>query len=170
MARLPILEYPDPRLRLRSQEVECFDADLSRLVDDLIETLHATGGIGLSAPQVDDRRRVLVMDHSGDASRPELFVNPVILADGALGLVEESCLSVPGLVGNVIRATELRVRAQDREGACFERDLSGMEAVCLQHELDHLEGRLFVDRLSFLKRLRFRMAARARAQRGSDAA
>lgn len=170
MARRAILEYPDPRLRLQSEPVADFDADLSHLADDLIETLHATGGIGLAAPQVDDRRRVLVMDHSGDASAPRVYVNPVILADAAPGLVEESCLSLPGLVGNVIRATQVRVQAQKRDGTRFEHDLTGMEAVCLQHEIDHLDGRLFLDRLSLLRRLRARMAARSRSLRGSDAA
>ena len=173
MARRSILEYPDPRLRQRSAPVEQFDDDLSCLIDDLIETLHATGGIGLAAPQVDDRRRVLVMDHSGNATAPDVLVNPVIVADATPGLVEESCLSLPGLEGNVIRATEVRVQAQDRHGATFQRDLSGMEAVCLQHEIDHLDGRLFLDRLPLLQRLRIRMAGLSRGrriQRGRDAA
>ncbi len=170
MSRLPILEYPDARLRLRSLPVERFDSELSGFVDDLFETLYSSGAIGLSAPQVDDRRRVLVMDLSGDASAPRTFVNPEILTRSALGLVEESCLSVPGVVGNVIRPTEIRVRAQDPTGATFETDLAGMEAVCLHHELDHLDGRLFVDRLSLFRRLRIRAAALARARRRDRAA
>lgn len=169
MARLPILEYPDPRLRRRAERVDRFDADLARLVEGLLETLYATGGIGLCAPQVNDPRQVLVIDLSGNASDPQVYVNPDILASAVPALVEESCLSVPGFVGNVVRATQLRVRAQDPTGAFFERELEGMAAVCLQHEMDHLEGRLFVDRLSFFQRLRFRAAARARA-RGRDAA
>ncbi len=162
MARRDVLEYPDPRLRLRSRPVDAFDESLSRLVEDLLDTLRATGGIGLSAPQIDDRRRVLVMDLSGGAAAPQVYVNPEISSRSAPGLVEESCLSVPGVVANVVRATEVRVRARDAAGAAIERELSGMEAVCLQHELDHLEGRLFVDRLSLFRRLRIRAAARRR--------
>ena len=165
MALLTILEYPDPRLRLTSQAVEAFDASLGRLVDDLCETLRASKGIGLAAPQTGDRRQVLVIDLSGGKAEPEIYINPEILASTAPGLVEESCLSVPGVVGNVVRATQVRVRARDRSGEAFERDLEGMSAVCLQHEMDHLVGKLFVDRLPLLRRLRFRFAAaRARAQ------
>lgn len=166
MALLDILEYPDPRLRLRSAPVTRFDDTVLRLADDLLETLHASGAIGLSAPQANDHREVLVMDLSGDASAPQVFVNPRILASGALGLVQESCVSVPGVVGNIVRATEVRVRAQTARGETFERDLDGMEAICLQHEMDHLAGRLFVDRLSLFRRLRIRAAAAARERRG----
>ncbi len=162
MARLAILEYPDPRLRVPSKPVTRFDAALSRRIDDLIETLHAAEAIGLSAPQVDDRRQLLVMDLSGDGSAPQVYVNPEILDSSTLGLVEESCVSLPGIVGNVIRPTEVRVRAQDRSGEPFERHLSGMQAVCLQHEMDHLAGKLLVDRLSLLRRLRIRVAAARR--------
>ncbi len=165
MALLTILEYPDPRLRLTSQPVEAFDASLGRLVDDLCETLRASEGIGLAAPQIGDPRQILVIDLSGGKAEPEIFINPEILASTAPGLAEESCLSVPGVVGNVVRAMQVRVRARDRSGEAFERDLEGMSAVCLQHEMDHLVGKLFVDRLPLLRRLRFRFAAaRARAQ------
>ncbi len=140
MSRLPILEYPDPRLRLRSKPVTAFDEGLGRLIDDLLETLYSTTGIGLSAPQAGDHRQVLVMDLSGSASEPQVYVNPEILASAVPALVEESCLSVPGVVDRVVRATRLRVRARDRSGQPFERDLEGMHAVCLQHELDHLGG------------------------------
>ncbi len=162
MARREILEVPDARLRRTARPVTVFDRDLARLAEDLIDTLHATAGIGLSAPQLGDPRRVLVMDLSGDASAPQLYVNPEILAASTYGLVEESCLSVPGVVANVVRATELRVRARDGQGQAFERDLSGMEAVCLQHEMDHLEGKLFVDRLSLPRRWLARAAAARR--------
>lgn len=167
MARLQILEYPDARLRQRAEPVAAFDAGLERLVDDLFETLYGTTGIGLSAPQAGIRRQVLVMDLSGSASAPEVYVNPGILTRALPGLVEESCLSVPGVVGNVIRATQLRVRARDPSGEVFERDLEGMHAVCLQHEMDHLAGRLFVDRLSLFRRLRVRLAAAAKARNGT---
>ena len=165
MALLEILRYPDPRLRMRSQPVSRFDESVERLADDLLETLYASGAIGLSAPQVNDHREVLVMDLSDDASAPQVFVNPQVLASGAIGLVQESCLSVPGVVGNVVRATQVRVRARNACGDTFERDLEGMEAVCLLHEMDHLEGRLFVDRLSLFRRLRIRALAAARARR-----
>lgn len=162
MSRLAILEYPDPRLRLASRPVTDFDDDLTRLADDLLETLYATGGIGLCAPQVGDLRQVLVMDLSGNASQPQVYVNPSVLAAAELGLVEESCLSVPGVVGNVVRATRLRVRAQDLSGEWFERDLTGMHAVCLQHEADHLTGKLFIDHLSIFRRIHIRLSASSR--------
>jgi peptide deformylase len=163
MARLPILEYPDPRLRLKSQRVEIFDGALARLIDDLFDTLYASGGIGLAAPQVNVPRQVVVLDISGNASGPALFINPVILADAVPGMVEESCLSVPGVVGDVPRATHVRVRAQARDGQVFERDLDGLLAVCLQHEMDHLRGRLFIDHLSMVRRLEIFWTQRRRA-------
>jgi peptide deformylase len=164
MAKLPIIEYPDPRLRLPAGPVSAFDATLARLVDDLLETLYATGGIGLSAPQAGIRRQVLVMDLSGNASAPQVYINPEILSSAVPALVEESCLSVPGIVGNLVRATRLRVRAHDPAGQVFERDLEDMHAVCLQHELDHLTGRLFIDHLSLVRRLRIRLAAATRVR------
>lgn len=164
MSRLPILEYPDPRLRLRARPVDRFDDDLARLVDDLVDTLSATGGIGLCAPQVNHLRRVLVLQLSGDPA-PQVYVNPEIESSAVPALVEESCLSVPGFVGNVIRATRVLVRAQDVTGAPIVRELEGMAAVCLQHEVDHLDGVLFVDRLPLLRRLAFRAASLARSRR-----
>lgn len=170
MARLPILEYPDPRLRLPSRPVEHFDGALHRLVDDLFDTLYDTTGIGLSAPQTGHLVRVLVTDLSGSCSDPRVYVNPEILQSGVPGLVEESCLSIPGVVGNVIRATRLVVRARDREGAPFQQELEGMDAVCLQHEVDHLEGRLFIDRLSLFRRIHLKASARFGAARGTTPA
>jgi len=167
MAILPILENPDPRLRSRAEPVRRFEADLWRLVDDMVETLRARGGIGLAAPQTGDVRQVLVMDLSAGASSPEVYINPELLAGAVPALVEESCLSVPGVVGNLVRATQVRVRAWDCQGQVFERDLEGMHAVCLQHEMDHLVGTLFIDRLSFLERLRLRIVAARRARRAA---
>ena len=163
MAILEILEYPDPRLRQPSLPVEDFDDGIGELVDNLVETLHASSAIGLSAPQVDARRQILVMDYSPDRTRPEVFINPRILKRGRFGIVQESCLSVPGIVTNVLRATWIKVRAFDRDGARFERELSGMPAVCLQHEMDHFDGKLLVDRLWWWKRRRIEARARARA-------
>ena len=162
MSQRPILEYPDPRLRQRATPVTTFDDAVGRLVDDLFDTLYATSGIGLSAPQLGALQRVLIMDHSGNASAPEVYVNPELLQRSAIGLVEESCLSVPGVTGNVFRATRVKVRAQDQRGAAFERELEGMPAVCLQHEIDHLEGKLFIDRLMPWRRLLLRLRAARR--------
>ncbi len=161
---LGILEFPDPRLRLRSAPVTEFDSALTGLTDRLLETLYATKSIGFSAPQIDHQQEVLVLDLSEDQSDPQIYVNPQIMSKGAWGIVEERCVSVPGLVGNVFRATRVRVRAQDQHGTAFERNLSGMHAVCLQHEMDHLAGKLLVDRVSIFKRLRIRARARAKAK------
>jgi peptide deformylase len=162
MTQRPILEYPDPRLREQSTPVEAFDDALGSLIDDLIDTMRATHGIGISAPQIDVRQRVLVI--IGADESPEVYVNPVIVGSAAPGFVEERCLSLPGVVGNVFRATQLRVQAHDRFGEAFERTLSMMPAVCLQHELDHLDGRLFFDRLPPWRRLGVWMAGRSRAR------
>ena len=152
-----ILEYPDPHLRRRSDAVEGFDADLAALVGDLRDTLNDVGGLGLSAPQIGEQRAVFVV--RGDPDGPlDVYVNPMLLRRSAPGLIEESCLSLPGVVGNVIRPTEIRVRAEDEQGEVFERDLSGMAAVCVQHEMDHLTGTLFIDRLSVFQRWRLRLA------------
>ena len=170
MARREILEYPDPRLRERASPVTAFDADLGRLIDDLLETLDATDSLALSAPQVDDRRSVLAIKPSGGHRVRRCYVNPEILSRDAWGLVQESCLSLPGLVGNVWRATEIRVRACGGDGEVFETDLAGMDAVCLQHEMDHLAGKLFLDRLSVVGKLRFHAFAGRRARRRGRAA
>jgi peptide deformylase len=156
MARLTILEYPDPRLRTRAVPVEDFGATFQRLVDDLFETMYAAPGIGLAASQVNVHQRLIVLDVSQERNEPQVFVNPQILVRGGSSVSEEGCLSVPGIFDEVSRAESVRVRAQDRHGAHFERELSGLPAVCLQHEMDHLEGKLFVDYLSELKRERIR--------------
>lgn len=167
MARRPILQYPDAALRRRARPVTAFGGDLSDLVDDLTDTLGAAGGLGLSAPQIDDPRAVFITDLSDDGSGLRTWVNPEILDRGGPALVEESCLSIPGVVGNVIRSTELDVRARDGAGRVVEAHLSGMDAVAFQHEFDHLEGRLFIDRLSVLRRLRIRAGARRRQRRSA---
>jgi peptide deformylase len=154
--RLPILEYPDPRLRTVAQPVTVFDATLSQLIDDMFETLYASKAIGLAATQVDVHRQVVVLDVSGDASAPQVFINPRVLSRDTLAMVEEGCLSVPGVLDSVRRSARMRVQAQQRDGAMFDCRLEGLAAVCLQHEMDHLVGRLFVDHLSYFKRLRLR--------------
>ena len=156
MARLTILEFPDPRLRTRAEPVERFDAALLRLVADMLETMYAAKGIGLAATQVNVHRRLLVMDVSELGDAPQEYVNPQLLARTGSEETEEGCLSVPQVYEKVQRAERVRVRAQDRRGEWFERELEGLAAVCLQHEMDHLDGKLFVDYLSSLKRDRIR--------------
>jgi len=156
MARLQILEYPDPRLRTRAKPVEVFDAALAKQVEDMFETMYAAPGIGLAATQVDFHKRLIVMDVSEGKDAPQVFCNPEILTAEGVGVTEEGCLSVPGIFDEVKRAAVIRARAQDATGKTFEVELDGLSAVCLQHEMDHLEGKLFVDYLSELKRERIR--------------
>jgi peptide deformylase len=156
MALRTILEFPDPRLRTRARPVTAFDAALGTLIDELFETMYAAPGIGLAATQVDVHQRVIVIDLSSDRSAPLELVNPEILTREGEASTEEGCLSVPGIFDEVQRAAKVRVRAQDRSGATFERDYDDILAVCIQHEMDHLDGKLFVDYLSDLKRERIR--------------
>lgn len=154
---------------MRTERVTSFDAGLHLLIDDLLETMDATSSLGLSAPQVGDLRSVAVIAPAEDSTTPRVFVNPEILTKAAWGLVQESCLSLPGIAGNVLRRTEIHVRAQNRDGDTFECGLSGMDAVSLQHEMDHLEGKLFIDRLSVFRRLGLRLRGSG-TQRARDRA
>ncbi len=156
MAQLTILEFPDPRLRTRAAAVRDFDAALGRLIDDMLETMYAAPGIGLAATQVNVHKALLVVDVSEAKNDAQVFINPRIVSRDGVAQTEEGCLSVPQVYELVERAERVRVRAQDRNGEFFERDLEGLLAVCVQHEMDHLEGRLFVDYLSNLKRERIR--------------
>jgi peptide deformylase len=156
MALRTILEFPDPRLRTRAEPVTHFDAALGTLIDDMLETMYAAPGIGLAATQLDVHKRVIVIDISKEHTEPLVLVNPEILAREGEATSEEGCLSVPGIFDEIERAAKVRVRAQDRNGEPFERDFDDILAVCIQHEMDHLEGRLFVDYLSDLKRERIR--------------
>jgi peptide deformylase len=157
MAKLTILEYPDPRLRTKAAQVEHVDDTLRRLVDDMLETMYAAPGIGLAATQVNVHKRVLVVDVTEDRSRPLALVNPEILERDGSVEAEEGCLSVPGIFDKLTaRAERVVVRALDRDGKTFELEADGLLAVCIQHEMDHLEGKLFVDYLSDLKRTRIR--------------
>ena len=170
MAIRTILEFPDQRLRTRAQPVTAFDAELGRLVDDMFETMYAAPGIGLAASQVDVHRRVLVIDISDSRDQPRVFINPEILYREGEEETEEGCLSVPGIFDGVVRASKVRVRWQDRTGATIEDHFEGMMAVCIQHEMDHLDGKLFVDYLSDLKRQRIRKKLeKERKQRASRA-
>jgi peptide deformylase len=156
MALRSILEFPDPRLRTRAQTVTRFDAALGTLIDDMLQTLYAAPGIGLAATQVDVHQRVIVIDISTEHNEPLVLVNPQLVRREGEVSTEEGCLSVPGIYDEVKRAAQIRVRAQDRSGAVFERDCDDILAVCIQHEIDHLDGKLFVDYLSELKRERIR--------------
>jgi peptide deformylase len=152
MARLEILEIPDERLRTVAKPVKSFDAELSRLIEDMIETMYDAKGIGLAATQVDVHQRLLVLDVSEMQDQPRVYINPEIIASEGSETCEEGCLSVPGIYAEVSRAEKVRVKAQNPDGTYFEEDIDGMHAVCVQHEMDHLVGKLFVDYLSPLKR------------------
>jgi len=156
MAILDILQFPDPRLRERARPVDTVDEGIRTLVDDMLETMYAAPGIGLAATQVNVHRRVLVIDISEDKSEPRVFINPEILEREGVEEMDEGCLSVPGIYERVQRAERIRVRALDRDGQPFELEADGLLAVCIQHEIDHLDGKLFVDYLSQLKRQRIR--------------
>jgi peptide deformylase len=156
MAIRTILEFPDPRLRTRAQPVTRFDTELHRVVDDMLETMYAAPGIGLAATQIDVHQRLIVIDISADRNDALVLINPEILSREGEIATEEGCLSVPGYFEEVKRASKIRVRAQDRDGNAFEKDCEEILAVCVQHEMDHLDGRLFVDYLSGLKRERIR--------------
>ena len=152
MAKLEILEFPDPRLRTVAKAVEHFDAELRKLVDDMIESMYDAQGIGLAATQVNVHRRLLVMDISEHQDSPRVYVNPEIIAAEGSETCEEGCLSVPGIYAEVSRAERVTVAARGVDGEPFEEVLDGLHAICLQHEIDHLNGKLFVDYLSPLKR------------------
>jgi peptide deformylase len=168
MARLPILEYPDPRLRIRAEPVTKFDIELKTLVADLFETMYAAPGIGLAATQVDVHKRLLVCDIGAESKQPYCLINPEIVSAEGKTNSEEGCLSVPEYYDFVDRAAVIRVRAFDTEGKPFELTAEGMLAVCIQHEMDHLEGKLFVDYLSELKRERLKKKASKKAKRAGD--
>lgn len=156
MSKLTILEYPDARLRTRAAPVTVFDAALRQLSLDMLETMYAAPGVGLAATQVNVHKRLLVMDVSEAHDDPRVVVNPEIIVREGVCMREEGCLSVPGEFAEVERAARIRVRAQDVDGKTSEFDAEGLLAVCIQHEIDHLEGKLFVDYLSELKRTRIR--------------
>ena len=157
MALLSILEFPDSRLRTRAVAVTHVDSRVQQLIDDMFETMYAAPGIGLAASQVDVHWRVIVIDITEDHSNPRVFINPEIsIIDDTLGKYDEGCLSVPGFYETVERPSLIEVTAIDRDGAIFTEQLDGLMSICLQHEIDHLEGKLFVDYLSPLKRQRIR--------------
>lgn len=157
MAHLPILKFPDPRLRTKAKPVAQVDARVRRIVDDMLDTMYAAPGVGLAATQVNIHEQIIVIDVSEDKNQPQVFINPRIeTLDSVLFSYEEGCLSVPGFYEPVERPEHIKVTALDREGKSFQMQPTGLLAVCIQHELDHLNGKLFVDYLSSLKRNRIR--------------
>lgn len=156
MAKLKILEFPDPRLRTKAKPVEVVDDALRSLIDDMFETMYDAPGIGLAATQVDVHKRLLVADVSSEHDNPWVLINPVIIEQDGVEVTEEGCLSVPGFYEEVERAEHIKVRYLDRDGKEVESEFEGLLAVCVQHEMDHLEGKLFVDYLSEAKRQRIR--------------
>lgn len=156
MPLLTILHFPDPRLRTVAKPVAQVDDAVRRLVDDMFETMYQAPGIGLAATQVNVHQRVIVIDISEEKNEPHVFINPEILVREGTEQMEEGCLSVPGFYELVERAERIKVRALNRDGQPFELETDGLLAVCIQHEIDHLDGKLFVDYISGLKRDRIR--------------
>jgi peptide deformylase len=156
MALLPILEYPDPRLKKVATPVMAFTPDIEKLVRDMAETMYAAPGVGLAATQVDVHKRIVIIDVSDARDDLLVLVNPELVATQGEVLCEEGCLSVPGYYDKVARAARVTVRACNERGDAFERTAEDLLAVCIQHEMDHLVGRMFVDYLSPLKRLRLK--------------
>lgn len=155
MTSLSILEFPDPRLRTKARPVDAAEigsAEFQTRLDDMFETMYAAPGIGLAASQVDDHRRFMVIDVSEEKNQPLVFINPEIAEADGHQVYQEGCLSVPGIFADVTRADAITVRAHGRDGQPFEMEADGLLAVCIQHEMDHLDGKLFVDYLSPLKR------------------
>jgi peptide deformylase len=169
MAIRNILQYPDERLHKVAKSVVSVNSDIRRLIDDMAETMYAAPGIGLAATQVDAHVRVIVIDISEDRSDLRTFINPEILELRGECEQEEGCLSVPGIYDKVKRASWIRVRALDRNGNSFELETDGMLAVCIQHEMDHLEGKVFVEYLSQLKQTRIKTKLRKRVRDGAEA-
>jgi peptide deformylase len=151
-----ILHYPDPRLRRKALPVDAVDDEIQTLIDDMAETMYQAPGIGLAAPQIDVSKRVLIIDISEAKNDLRVFVNPELLTQEGEQTTEEGCLSVPGVYDEITRAEKITVRALDRDGKPFELETEGLLATCVQHEIDHLDGKLFVDYLSRLKRQRVR--------------
>lgn len=164
MALLPILRYPDPRLHYRASRVERVDDNIRRLVADMAETMYDAPGIGLAATQVNVHKRVIVIDITEDRSDLKVFINPEIVESSGEQECEEGCLSVPGVYEKVTRAEWVKVAALNEHGEAFELDTEGLLAVCVQHEIDHLDGKVFVEYLSQLKlgRIRSKLAKKAR--------
>lgn len=169
MAQLEILHYPDPRLRTVAKPVDAVDDSIRQLASNMLETMYAAPGIGLAAIQVNVPKRVVVIDVSDEQNEPRVLINPEILDKQGIESMQEGCLSVPGIYETVQRADRVRVRYLDLDGNPVEMDAEGLLAVCIQHEIDHLDGKLFVDYLSDLKRTRIRKKLEKQKRLGEDA-
>lgn len=156
MALLSVLQYPDPKLRNKAQPVTEFDAKLQQTIDDMFETMYEQGGVGLAAIQVDVKQQIIAIDVSENKNQPLCVINPEIIHREGVQHEFEGCLSFPGVFDKVERAAKIRLRALDRHGKSYEMDAEELLAVCIQHEMDHLEGVLFADHLSRLKQERLR--------------
>ncbi|MBQ0724872.1 MAG: peptide deformylase [Cycloclasticus sp.] len=156
MALLDILCFPDKRLRTKASDIQTVDDDLRLMIADMFDTMYAAPGIGLAASQVNFHKRLMVIDVSEEKNQPLCFINPLITHKEGVEVMQEGCLSVPGFYENVERAENITVKALDKQGEPFELTTDGLLAVCIQHEIDHLDGKLFVDYLSPLKRNRIR--------------
>ena len=156
MAILNILEFPDKRLRTIAKPVELVDSEIQRLVDDMLETMYEARGVGLAATQVNVHKRVIVMDISDEKNQPICLINPQIIEKDGVSEAEEGCLSVPGFFEKVSRAEHIKISALNRDGENFELEARDLLAVCIQHEMDHLDGHLFVDYISAFKRTRIK--------------
>jgi peptide deformylase len=167
MAILEILQYPDPRLHLPAAKVEKIDATTRQLVSDMVETMYAAEGIGLAATQVNVHKQIVVIDASEDRSGLRVFINPEITRREGMALNQEGCLSVPGVYDNVERADSVTVTALDENGARFTLNASGLLATCIQHEMDHLQGKVFVEYLSELKLNRIRAKLKKRQRKAA---
>jgi peptide deformylase len=167
MAILEILQYPDPRLNSPAERVEKIDAPTRKLIEDMVETMYAAPGVGLAATQVDVRKQIVVIDVSEDHSDLRVFINPEITRREGVAVNQEGCLSVPGIYDNVERAESVTVTALDRNGSRFTLNASGILATCIQHEMDHLEGKVFVERLSELKQNRVRAKLKKRQRKAA---
>jgi peptide deformylase len=167
MAILDILQYPDTRLTMPAQRVEKIDESIRKLVDDMVETMYAAPGVGLAATQVDRHLQIIVIDVSEDRSDLRVFINPEITRREGVATNSEGCLSVPGIYDNVDRAESVTVTALDRNGSRFTLNASGLLATCIQHEMDHLEGKIFVELLSDLKQNRIRTKLKKRQRKAA---
>jgi peptide deformylase len=167
MAILEILQYPDPRLHLPAARVDKIDSATRKLVSDMAETMHASEGVGLAATQVNVHQQVIVIDVSPDHTDLRVFINPEIIRREGMALNQEGCLSVPGIYENVERADSVTVTALDENGARFTLNASGLLAVCIQHEMDHLQGKVFVEHLSELKQNRIRAKLKKRQRKAA---
>ncbi|MFT5134067.1 MAG: peptide deformylase [Gammaproteobacteria bacterium] len=154
MAKLEVLHFPDPRLRKKAATIEKVDIIIKTLAEDLLETMYDEGGIGLAATQVDIQKRIIVIDVSEDRDSPMVLINPEVIASDGIEQMQEGCLSVPGYYDDVERAERIKYTYQNLEDECVEEEADGLLSVCIQHEIDHLDGKLFIDYLSPLKRQR----------------